>query len=130
MSEKFPPKNLAVSWIIWRLYESPRSLFFVWKTFLEFNMSFFSIPTLLMTILSPWRRLQWRYPRAFDLWEYLGVFISNVFSRIIGFILKLLLIAVGIMAEIAIFIFGLAIILLWITMPIIIVTLIIFFLYV
>ena len=130
MNEEFFKKNLAVSWIIWRFYESPRSLFFIWKNFLEFNMNFFSIHLLFATILSPWRRLQWRYPRAFSPQEYLGVFISNIFSRIIGFVLKSILIVVGVMAEIAIFIFGLAAILFWMVLPMIAAILIIFFFYV
>ena len=98
--ENFKKENIISMWFTWHFYEMPRFLFSVWKNYIFFVTNFFSVPLLLATFLSPWRRYAWKYPRGFDIGQYYQVFISNFFSRIIGAIARLVLIVIGILAQI------------------------------
>jgi hypothetical protein len=116
--------NLAVAWIVWHFYEMPGFLLEVWKNYLAFATHYFSIPLLLATLLSPWRRYRWNYPRGFNIGEYAGIFISNVFSRIIGAVCRLALVAAGMVFQLIIFFIGLAVLLLWVGMPFFVIALV------
>ncbi len=110
--------NIVSVWIKWYFSEMPEEITQAWKNFLKFNFNFFSIPLLFKTILSPWRRYNWGYPRGFDPKEYLEIFISNSVSRVLGAIVRFFLILIGILTEILIFFFGSIIIFLWFSFPV------------
>jgi hypothetical protein len=57
------------------------------------------------------------YPRGFDVMEFLNALISNIFSRILGAIMRIILIAFGILFQIFVVFAGLIIFLLWILTP-------------
>lgn len=116
-------QNIIFSWLIWHFYEMPKFLFSVWKNYLWFGLYFFSVPNLIITIFSPWRRYSWQYPKMFDIGEFFNTLISNIFSRLIGFVARIFLIIFGIIAQIIIFLVGLSIILLWILIPFILIIL-------
>lgn len=110
-------QNIILLWIDWYYFEMSNNLFNVWKNFLFFNLNYFSIPLLLKTFFSPWRRYKWSYGRGFDPQQYFETFISNSFSRIIGAICRVVLILTGIVAELFIFISGLFIFFGWLILP-------------
>ncbi len=123
-------ENIIVMWLKWHFYEMPQFLFSAWKNYIFFVSNFFSVPLLLSTFFSPWRRYAWRYPRGFDIGEYYKVFISNLFSRVIGAMMRFVLIIFGIIAQILVIVAGFIIILFWVLMPFIVIALIFIFFYV
>ena len=123
-------ENIIAMWFSWHFYEAPKFLIGVWQNYIFFVSNYFSLPLLLATFFSPWRRYAWRYPRGFDIGEYYKVFISNIFSRIIGAMMRFVFIVLGIMAQIFTIITGLIIILFWVLIPLIIIGLMLFFFYV
>ena len=132
MSEvtKTPKQNNLISiWLVWHFYEMPQFLLMVWKNFLDFGANFFSIPLLLKTFFSPWRRYKWRYPKGFNIGEFFSTLISNIFSRIFGAVARLVLIVIGVILEAFIFITGGVIFILWFLIPFIFIILIILFFY-
>ena len=114
-------ENIIVSWIMWHFWQAPKFLFSVWKNYILFAANYFSLPLLLKTLFSPWRRNDWKYPKAFDVMEFLNVFLSNIFSRIIGFILRIVLIIAGVSLQIFVLIAGIAVIVFWLLIPFIII---------
>ena len=120
--------NIIVMWISWHFYEMPKFLFSVWRNCLLFGLNYFSIPLLLKTLFSPWRRYNWFYPKGFDVKEFFNTFISNTFSRILGAMCRMVLIIIGVVAQIFIFVTGFAVIFLWFLIPFIIPFGILFFL--
>ena len=127
--ENYKTNNLITSWFLWHFFEAPKFLFSVWKNYIFFVLNYFSVSLLLSTFFSPWRKYRWQYPRGFDFGKYYEVFISNIFSRIIGAFLRLILIIIGIIAQILVIIAGIVVILFWILMPFIALALIFFLFY-
>ena len=122
-------ENVVVSWISWHFFEVPKFLLVVWENYIVFGLNYFSVPLLLRTLFSPWRRYKWRYPKSFDVAGYFGTFISNVFSRMIGMVCRILFIVVGIMVQIGIVILGALAILFWVFLPLILVLSVLFVLF-
>lgn len=110
-------ENIINSWIVWHFYEMPQLLFLIWKNFLYFAFDFFSIPVIIKTFFSPWRRLVLYYPKSFSIEGYYATFVSNLFSRFIGMIARSLFIIFGLAISVFVFLLGLFIIVFWILMP-------------
>jgi len=121
MNEIFLTKNILIQYLIWHFFDQTRKILKVWKDFLLFNLNYFSIPILIKTFFSHWRRYKWYYPRGLDIPVYLEVFFSNLISRILGAIMRAVLIFIGLLLEILIFFGGAILFLGWILLPIFII---------
>lgn len=121
-------ENIIILWFLWQFYEMPKFLFSVWRNYLLFGLDYFSIILLLKTLFSPWRKYNWVYPKEFDIKEFFNTFVSNIFSRILGAICRVVLIIIGALAQVFIFMAGIFIIFLWLLIPFIIIGCILFFL--
>ena len=119
-------KNILIEWFGWHFVAMPRFLFSVWKNYLWFVADYFSIPLLLATLLSPWRQFKFKTVRKFDVGEFFGNLIFNIFSRLMGLVCRLVLIIAGIVSEIIVAVVGVVGIVVWIFSPVIIVALIFF----
>lgn len=110
-------QNIFIQYLCWQFFDAPKSILVGWKNFLKFGLNYFSIPLLLKTLFSPWRRYRWTYPKAFDIGIYLEVFFSNLISRILGLILRVFLIFFGFLTEILFIFGGLFILFIWLILP-------------
>jgi len=91
-----------------------------------FATNYFSFVLLLKTFFSPWRRYRWSYPRGFNLGEFFSTLVSNIFSRIIGAIMRTFLIIAGIFMQIFVAVVGSIIFMAWILLPFIIIAIFLF----
>lgn len=123
-------ENIFITWFFWQFVETPKFLLQVWGNYFMFAADYFSLPLLLKTFFAPWRRYRWNYPKSFDLTEFFNTLISNVFSRILGALMRIILIVAGICLQIFIAFAGLFIFVFWLLIPFIIIAGIIFVLYV
>ena len=114
-------QNIISLWVLWHFSDMPKNLLRVWRNYFLFASNYFSIPLLLKTLFSPWHRYKWKYPRGFQLWEYLETFLSNLIARIIGAIVRIILILIGIVALIFVFILGAIIFFSWLVLPVLLV---------
>jgi len=117
--ESSEEQNVFTLWFFWQFYEMPNFLLGVWKNYLIFATNLFSLPLLLKTFISPWRKYNWKYPKGFDIGEFLNTFISNTVSRILGAIVRFVLIITGIIFQIFIIAGGLIVFVGWIAVPLI-----------
>ena len=124
--EKLEKNNILSAWFEWHFLEVPKFLLSVWKNYILFALNYFSLPILLRSLLSPWRRYRWNYPRGFDIAEFFSTLVSNVFSRFLGALVRIVLIITGLIFQIFVIFFGLVIFLLWILIPLIIIVGLIF----
>lgn len=118
--------TVIISWIFWHFYEAPNFLLKVWRNFILFSANFFSTPLLLKTLFSPWRRYKWGYPKGFDIKKYLETITSNLLSRFLGAVCRIVLIIVGTLFQIFVVIAGAIIFLGWLALPFIVFSMLLF----
>ena len=112
--------------IVWQFCDVPRAILKGWGNFLNFNLNYFSLPLLLKTFFSPWRRYRYFYGRTFEVWHNIEVFVFNMMSRIIGALLRICLIILGLAVELLIFFIGLIVFLAWLVLPLFLIFALIF----
>jgi len=117
--ENTKENNIFIEWFVWQFYEMPKFLLQIWKNYLEFASNLFSFPLLLKTFFAPWHRYKWRYPKFFNITEFFNTLISNTFSRILGAMVRIVLIIVGILFQIFVVVTGFIIFVGWLLLPII-----------
>jgi len=119
-------QSILIQYFLWQFSDVPKELAKAWKNYLRFFLHFFSVPALVKTLFSPWHGIVWSYGRGFSFKKYAEVIISNGFSRVIGFFLRLVLISLGLAIEIIVFIIGFLIFFCWLFLPAILVLTIIY----
>jgi len=114
-------ENIFLQWLSWHFFDVPRSILIAWKNFLRFNLNYFSIPLLLKTLFSPWRRYQFTYGKGFEIGRYFTVFFSNLIFRLLGAVMRGFLIIIGLLVEIFIIFAGFMVFLGWLILPILLI---------
>jgi hypothetical protein len=120
---------VIVGYLKWHYSKAVRSVVSVWKNFLDFLVEFFSLKYLLRNLLDPWKRMNDNYPSRFSLKDYAFAFITNIIMRIVGIIMRLLLLVVTIISCIIFVIILPLAIFIWAVLPLIILFLLISGLY-
>lgn len=115
--ENIKDQDIFSLWFLWQFYEMPAFLFLVWKNYIKFALNYFSLPILLRSFFAPWHKYNWRYPKTFDILGFFNTLISNVFSRIIGAIMRIMLIIVGLVFQIFVLMAGLIMFVSWLLIP-------------
>jgi hypothetical protein len=87
-------KNL-LRYLKWHYSKALLSAFALWKNILVFLFNFFSIKNILGNFFTPWKRLADSYPDHFDIKGYLFTFLLNTIMRIVGMILRSIIIFIG-----------------------------------
>jgi len=109
--------SIFLQGLIWQFFDMPRAILKGWQIFLWFNLNYFSVPTLLKTYFSHWRRYRYPYGKAFEFWKNIETFVFNMMSRIIGAILRTVFIIIGLAIEILIILIGIIMFLGWLVLP-------------
>lgn len=110
-------RNIILMFFYWLFVESTARVARGWFFYLRFGLNLFSVPLLLRTFFSPWHRYWYGYPKNFDPAGLFYAIFGNAMSRVIGMILRTILIALGILFDAFVFIIGLAVLIFWITLP-------------
>ncbi len=110
--------NIIYQALIWHFCDIPKGILRGWGNYLYFSLNYFSVPTLVVTFFSPWRKYGEAYGGTFDIKKNFESFVFNSMSRIIGAILRTGLIITGLMFGLLVFIIGLIILILWLLTPV------------
>ena len=121
MEEVAKKQNIVVQWILWQFFDVPREILKAWKNYLKFNLNYFSIPLLLKTLFSPWRRYKVTTGKGFDIGRFFEALFSNLIFRLLGIILRSVLIFAGLLVEIFIIFAGIIIFLGWLVLPVLLI---------
>jgi hypothetical protein len=106
-----------LGYLKWHYGKALITTFSFWKNILVFLFNFFSIKSLIGNFFTPWKRLADSYPKKFNLAIYFNTFIANSLMRIVGMILRTVIIIVGLICC-AIYIVLLPItVLVWLLLP-------------
>ncbi len=79
-----------------------------WKNFIWFVWFYFNITDLFLSLFSPWRRdVVHRYWRGWHPEKSAQILIGNLFSRIMGAMVRIVVILIGLLAEVIVILGGL-----------------------
>ncbi|MBI2029778.1 ATP-dependent Clp protease ATP-binding subunit [Candidatus Gottesmanbacteria bacterium] len=94
------------SYIYWHFAEAPFGIIKLTSNFLVCTEHLFSISILLKTIFAPFRRVTFDQGPGFSFSKYFEVVLSNLISRILGAIIRTVVIAIGIICQLVVILFG------------------------
>ncbi len=119
--------NLIARWLSWHFRIAPAKIIEVWTTFIKFNLTFFSVKILFKTLLSPWKKISEPYSNSFtEISKNLETLILNIFSRLIGFSIRVPIIIIGLLSTFLLFILGFLTLFVWLVFPVFILLSVIF----
>ncbi len=109
-------------YILWHYTTAFGEILHVWKNLLWFTYNFFSIPQMLRSFFSPWKRMTEERGNTFNFEDLAGFIIINIISRIVGMILRTIVLFFGLLA-ILILITGIVLTyIFWLLAPVLLVT--------
>lgn len=120
-------KELTIlpTYILWHYTKAPICILSLIIRLSRSIIHFFSIPTLLKTLFSPWRKLSEDYTGRFDIVEILTSFTVNITMRIFGAFFRITVIILALCLVIFFITLGLLFFIYWLVMPIAIILLLI-----
>ena len=101
----------------WYYTGAVKSLVKIWKDFIIFVKEYYSIPLLLKTLISPWKRDVTRRPRGLDIKKLFEALFFNLISRGIGFLIRSITVVIGLVSLIGVIVFGFLALVLWLILP-------------
>lgn len=109
--------RFALEYIRWHYYEGLISIYYIIGNFVWFFYEFFSIPILLKTLFNPFNRLDEGYAKGFRIELWLQTFVVNSLMRVVGALLRLMLILFGIAMILITVLIGACFLLAWTLAP-------------
>lgn len=95
--------------------------FSIWKTFLWFTLHEFRIGLHLRTLFARFHRLGEEYKgKGFDIAEIMSVFLVNTMMRIVGILLRLIVVCMGVCAFVIVLIGGVLFFIFWLGYPVLV----------
>ena len=112
------PTILFADYLFWHYGAAFRHMMVVWGNLFWFVLHFFSIPTLLRTLFSPWKRITEEYQKK-GLENFAETVLINIMTRVVGAIIRTVLIAFGLAALVLLFGAMVLFIIVWILAPLV-----------
>jgi hypothetical protein len=108
--------GVFLRYIMWHYTLALRDILKVWGNFFWFIGHYFSMPLLLRTFFSPWKRMSEQYQK--DGLEALAeVVVVNIMSRTLGMFVRFILLLVGLTVEIFLIVGLLIFYVVWLVLP-------------
>lgn len=82
-------------YLLWHYSRAFLDLFHVWRNLLWFIIHFFSLPQLARSLIAPYRRITEERGETWSIEDLAGFVIIGMISRIIGFLIRTILIIFG-----------------------------------
>ena len=109
--------SIVNDYLLWHYTRAFGEIFHVWSNILWFVVHFFSIPQLMRSWFSPWKRMVENRGNTWNFEDLAGFIVIGFFSRFIGFVIRTIIIAVGLIALSIVMVAGIATYLFWFVAP-------------
>lgn len=106
-------------YVAWHYTRGIKDLLLLWKNFLWFVGSFFSIRVLVRTFFAPFEGLNYKYKGNFDPKDFFSTLIVNILMRLYGMVARTFVIVAGAIAYVAMLISGFTFVILWVVAPLV-----------
>jgi len=104
-------------YLAWHYTFAIRDFLGIWGNMIWFTYKYFSIPVLLKTLFSPFKRLREYSKNGLDIGSFFEALVVNIVMRLVGFILRSSVIFIGIISLIASVLLGLVAFFVWLALP-------------
>jgi len=121
MSEAYERESIFFAYSKWHYGRGLSELLAIIGNFLWFVAHFFSFKLLLRTLFAPWKRMTESYGQGIDLGVYASAFIVNSLMRAVGFVIKSVVLFMGLISYIAVALFSFFIIIIWTLAPLVLI---------
>lgn len=118
--------TIFVRYAAWHYSEAPGLLYKLWMNLLWYVGHAFSLSVLWRSLFAPWKRIVATHTKRWDLEDYASAVLANFVSRIIGGVMRLVLIVVGLIVQLLLLVFGGVFYISWFALPFILVLVFIF----
>lgn len=108
---------LPFNYLAWHYSLALADFLAIWENFFWFFYHFFSLPVLFRTLFAPWKRLGESYKQGFDPGAIISTLIVNGLMRLVGLGARLFVIIAGLLAQVIVFLIGVAGLILWLASP-------------
>lgn len=109
---------IARDYLVWHYTTALVDIFYIWRNILWAVGHMFSVKDVLLTLFSPFRRLQESAPNPLvDMQGFLSNMVVNLLMRIVGFVIRSALIAIALTAWASILVVGAALFFVWFAFP-------------
>lgn len=111
--------TFITSYISWHYGAALPAIVKNWKNSILFVLHFFSVLLLFRTLFSPWRRLTEKYKGGLDFENIVGFIVVNTIMRIVGFIVRVVVIFVSLIVLAVVIVGGIFFFVAWILAPLV-----------
>jgi hypothetical protein len=115
--------SILQHYLLWHYSRAFLEIFHVWLNFLWFVIHFFSLPQLLRSWFAPWKRMTESRGARWSFEALASYLIIGMLSRLVGFTLRTVILAIGLVCLLFTIMVGFAVYLFWITAPLAIIVL-------
>jgi hypothetical protein len=109
--------SIIQDYFIWHYTRAWWQMWGIWRNFLWFVIHFFSLPQLTRSWFAPFKRMTERRGKQFNFEDLATYIIINLLSRIIGALIRTVLILLGLITLLITIVAGFAAHLLWMLAP-------------
>jgi hypothetical protein len=117
--------HIVHHYLSWHYQAAIKELFHLWRNFAWFTLHLFSIPQLVGSWIAPWKRIEEKRGNTWNLEDLAGYLVIGLLSRLIGFMVRTIIIGIGLLVLTLVLIAGLVAVITWYLLPLIIVALIV-----
>lgn len=110
-------------YLLWHYSRAWMEMFHVWSNLLWFVVKFFSLPQLMLSWFSPWKRMTEGRGNKWNLEDLAGYIIIGLLSRIVGAIMRTIVIFIGLVSLSLVLIGGVVTFVFWAAAPLVIISL-------
>jgi hypothetical protein len=115
--------SIAQHYLLWHYSRAYLEIFHVWLNFLWFVIHYFSMPQLFRSWFAPWKRITEERGNTWNVEDFAGFILIGLLSRLIGFILRSTVLALGLITLLLTICIGFVTYIFWLSAPLFIIIL-------
>jgi len=115
--------SIVHHYLFWHYTRALAEIFVTWKNFMWFVGHFFSLRQLASSWFSPWKRTLTGRGEKWNLEDLAGYVIINILSRVVGAVIRTIIIFLGLVGFVGTFLGGVLVYVFWILAPFVLIIL-------
>ncbi len=115
--------SLAGSYVVWHYSSAIKDIAAISSNFFWFLYHFFSLPVIVRTFFSPWKRMHEEYKPGLHVEAFFSALIVNSLMRVVGVVFRTAVIFLGVLALLLAAFLCAVSFLAWVTLPFVLILL-------